>query len=407
MLTQTITIKLHKPHPAQAAIRKDKRRFNVISCGRRFGKTDLFVGLISETALGGFPVGYFAPRYKLVIETWAALVRCLGGVIKSRNFTEKRIELITGGVIEMWTMDDPDAGRSRKYKRVVIDEAGLQGDLSTIWAESIRPTLMDYGGDAFIGGTPKGANDFYKMYVRADSDPDWKSFRYSTHANPYIPEKEIEDYKTEMGGAESSQYRQEIMAEFVEGSESFFGNIGRFFTAPLNPVRDLLHRHVAGIDWGQSADWTWCRIGCVDTGKHVATYRINRIDYKDIINAIVDLLEAWGVDLVIPEKNSMSMQVGALRDEIERRVLACQVQPFVTTNESKRKAIMSLHAALNSGALELMPDQVARAEYAAFESHQNANGAYMYGAPVGLHDDCVIADMLMWRAMNAAPIGVY
>jgi hypothetical protein len=80
---------------------------------------------------------------------------------------------------------------------------------------------------------------------------------------------------------------------------------------------------------------------------------------------------------------------------------------FVTTNESKRKAIMSLHAALNSGALELMPDPIARAEYAAFESRQNANGAYLYGAPVGLHDDCIIADMLMWRAMNAAPIGVY
>ena len=44
-------------------------------------------------------------------------------VILRSDKTERRIELITGGVIEFWSLVDPDAGRSRKYKRVVIDEA--------------------------------------------------------------------------------------------------------------------------------------------------------------------------------------------------------------------------------------------------------------------------------------------
>jgi len=70
---------------------------------------------------------------------------------------ERRIVLITGGTIEFWSLDTADPGRSRKYARVIIDEAGIVRDLEAAWNEAIRPTLTDYRGDAWFLGTPRGA----------------------------------------------------------------------------------------------------------------------------------------------------------------------------------------------------------------------------------------------------------
>ena len=203
------------------------------------------------------------------------------------------------------------------------------------------------------------------------------------------------------------EYPETVQSAFMMSGGGFFGDVSKFFGAPKDATHNPEYRYVGGIDWGQSADYTVLSIGCVDTGEMVYRYRVNRMEYDDMINEIVRLCAVWGVDNLIPERNSMSMQVSALRGAIEASGLPTHMQPFTTTNDSKRKGIMSLHSALHSGALRLIPDEVVRAEYLAFESKQTATGAYTYQAAGDGHDDCIIADMLMWRAMNAAPVGVY
>ncbi len=108
---------------------REARRYNVAACGRRYGKSTLAIELLAKPALEGQPVAYFSPTYKLLIEIWRQLESILSPVIRRSNATERRIDLITGGVIECWSMDNPDAGRSRRYARAVIDEAGLVADL--------------------------------------------------------------------------------------------------------------------------------------------------------------------------------------------------------------------------------------------------------------------------------------
>ena len=34
-----------------------------------------------------------------------------------------QIELITGGKVDFWSLEEPDSGRGRKYKVAVVDEA--------------------------------------------------------------------------------------------------------------------------------------------------------------------------------------------------------------------------------------------------------------------------------------------
>lgn len=54
------------PHPAQAQIIREAKRFNVVCCGRRWGKTALGMDRLIHMALQGKPVARFSPTNKLI-----------------------------------------------------------------------------------------------------------------------------------------------------------------------------------------------------------------------------------------------------------------------------------------------------------------------------------------------------
>jgi hypothetical protein len=206
----TIEINLRKPHAGQEPVVQSKARFRVIVCGRRWGKTAICINLAIETALAGHPVGWFAPDYKRLLDAFDQITGILGKMVKSRNATTGVIELINGGKIEFWTLVDKDAGRSRKYKRVIIDEAGMVLCLAESWRESIRPTLIDLEGDAIFAGTPKPPQAvplseyaFYAFYQRglsqATEDEQWESFHAPSSSNPHLPQGEVELMRHEPG----------------------------------------------------------------------------------------------------------------------------------------------------------------------------------------------------------------
>jgi predicted phage terminase large subunit-like protein len=204
-------------HPGQLRILESKARYKVISAGRRFGKTLLaieWLALMDGGAIDGKPVAFFSPTYKLLLDVWEDMERTLRPVARKANRTEMRIELITGGVIDFWTLEDKDAGRGRKYARLVIDEAAHARYLKDAWEQAISPTLTDYRGEAWFISTPKGLNYFYELF-RRDGDPeypDWKSFRMPTSVNPHIDQAEIERKRRELPDL---VFRQEYLAEFV------------------------------------------------------------------------------------------------------------------------------------------------------------------------------------------------
>jgi hypothetical protein len=70
MSEKEVPITLNEPHEAQEQILNEAQRFNVLCCGRRFGKSALAVNLLCEPAIDGMPVGYFTPTYKLLDGTY-------------------------------------------------------------------------------------------------------------------------------------------------------------------------------------------------------------------------------------------------------------------------------------------------------------------------------------------------
>lgn len=204
-------------HPKQREIMEAKARFKVISAGRRFGKTLLAVEWLTLQpggALDGVPVAVFSPTYKLLMEIWDGLEQTLRPVTRKASKTEMRISLVTGGVVDCWTLEDPNAGRGRKYARIVVDEAAHARYLKEAWERAIAPTLTDYRGEAWFISTPNGTNYFHELFHRAESAdyPDWLSFSAPSTDNPYIPAEEIERARGELP---ELVFRQEYLAEFV------------------------------------------------------------------------------------------------------------------------------------------------------------------------------------------------
>ena len=235
-------------------IKEQANRFNVVACGRRFGKTQGGIVLGVETSLTGWPVGWFSPTYKMLAEIEREIVGTLRPAISRPSAQEHRYELATGGVIELWSLDSPDTARGRRYQRIIVDEAAMVKDLGEAWNAVLRPTLMDYEGDAWFFSTPRGRNFFYEMWQWGQSDEfeEWTSWSFPTLANPYIKPTEVEGLKVTMP---ERTYRQEILAEFLDDAGGVFRRVRENATLePGTPSEET--QYVFGVDWGKFNDFT-------------------------------------------------------------------------------------------------------------------------------------------------------
>lgn len=252
-------LELPELHAGQLEVYGDHGRFNVLACGRRWGKTVLGTRLLLEPAREGFPTAWFAPTYKLLEEVMLGATVTLLPILKRRDLNARRLELTNGGVVEFWTLDDPiTVARGRKYKRVVIDEAAMAAKLSEAWQQAIRPTLTDYIGDAWFLSTPKGDNEFKRMFDlgTARTSPEWRAWSFPTASNPYISGVEIEAARADPNLPEIV-FRQEYLAEFVSGDGT---RVRREWLKTLEPPANL--EVTMGVDLAIStkadADYTAC-----------------------------------------------------------------------------------------------------------------------------------------------------
>lgn len=93
-LTTAVNIALPRPHAAQYRVLAGVRRFSVVCCGRRWGKTTLGIDrIVGPATLERGPVGWFSPTYKMLSDTWREVRRTLIPVTERKDETEHRLEL--------------------------------------------------------------------------------------------------------------------------------------------------------------------------------------------------------------------------------------------------------------------------------------------------------------------------
>lgn len=390
-----IEIEVPEFHDAQQQIVDESKRFNVLACGRRFGKSLLGIGLDIEPALDGYPVSWFSPTHKMLAEIWRDMSMMLKPVISRTAVQEHRLELITGGVVDMWSLDAADSTRGRKYKRAVVDEAAMVPGFKDAWEAVIRPTLTDYEGDAWWLSTPRGMNYFKQGYDYGQDPlkPDWASWRFPTSANPYIPANEIEKARQDLP---ELTFKQEYLAEFLQSEGAVFRNIESNLTAEKSePSTHAGHRVVQGVDWAQKEDFTVICTFCATCKQELDLDRFNKIEWAFQRGRLRAAYDRWSVTYALAEENSIgSPNIEALQRE------GMIIAPFTTSSTTKPQLIQSFALALERNEAKWLNIPVATAELVAYEAKISlATGRPTYSAPEGMHDDTVMARALAWQAV--------
>jgi hypothetical protein len=229
-------------HRAQAKLRMLMRqqRYVVARCGRRWGKNVLGESVAIEDAANGRYVGWFAPENRRASESFNIIRETLSPIEKSgTSKTEHVIRTITGGRVDFWSLEDENAGRGRKYHRIVIDEAAFTKPKSVdIWTKSIRPTLLDYGGKALIMSNTNGIDpDNFLYAICHDPSYGFVQFHAPTRSNPFLPREEVAALQRDNLPL---VYQQEYLAEFVDWSGAAFFSMEKLLQngAPMDtPVR--------------------------------------------------------------------------------------------------------------------------------------------------------------------------
>lgn len=216
-------VELPRFHAAQAKLRwlMAQARYVVARCGRRWGKNVIGEGTACDDAAHGYYVGWFAPENKRLSESYNVIVEALESVKRSSDKTYGMIRTITGGRVEFWSMEDPYAGRSRKYHRIIIDEAAFTKPKSIdIWTKSIKPTLLDYGGRALVMSNTNGIDPDNFLYdLCHEPKYGFVQFHAPTHSNPFLPRDEVAALQRDNLPL---VYQQEYLAEFVDWSGAAF-----------------------------------------------------------------------------------------------------------------------------------------------------------------------------------------
>lgn len=312
--------------------------------------------------------------------------------------SEKRIELPTGGVIEIHSTHYPDNLRGAGLDYVVLDEAAYMHP--DVWAEVVRPMLLESQGGALFLSTPRGKNWFWHLYALG-LDPlqsRWRSFHFESWVNPLIAKSEIDDIRRTTS---DRTFREEYEAEFLDDSGAVFRGLTEAAVAPINAEYIAGHRYIIGVDWGRDHDYTVITVIDSTTRQMVAIDRFNRIEYRFQRERLKSLADRWHPAVIWAESNSIGTPI------IEQlRAEGLPVRPFMTTSKSKAPLIEGLALAIERGELALLPDETLLAELASYEVEMTPGGNYRYTAPPGMHDDTVIATALAWHGCQNAGLRV-
>jgi hypothetical protein len=387
------TLTLSKPHRGgQRAIHKHPARFQVVACGRRFGKTSYGKLVVAEALFKyATEVWWIAPTYKMSSIIWRDFRTAFKPFADEISAQDRMMFFPNGASLTVWTGDRADTMRGGAPGIVIVDEAAMIKD-SQMWPAVIRPALTDKAGRALFLSTPRGHNWFWELF-NLGNDPlfqNYTSWQFPSWNNPILPAGEIDEAKATLP---ARLFDQEYGAQFIPDAGGVFRGVDAVATADY--VKPYDGEFVMGIDWGREHDFTV--ISVIDSQKKVQVDldRFNQISWELQRGRVRALYDKWKPHAVIGEENSIGgPNVEALQRE------GIPVRPFTTTSQSKGPLIESLALAIERQEITLLNDRVQTAELQAYEMERLPSGRFRYSAPEGAYDDTVMALALAWEGLS-------
>lgn len=238
-MSQAETIDLgYIPRGLQAHLHANLKRFNVLVCHRRFGKTVFSLMEMIDQGLRNLrknpQYAYIAPTYgqakRVAWEYLKDYTKRIPGVVVNeadlridipRPDREDKIRFILLGA------ENPDSLRGLYLDGCILDEYA-QCD-PVVWGQVVRPALSDRLGWAIFIGTPKGQNHFYDIYSMALGQPDWYVKVYKASETQIVALSELEAAKATMS---EEEFDQEFECSFTAAL------VGSYYGKYMNDLED-------------------------------------------------------------------------------------------------------------------------------------------------------------------------
>lgn len=392
----------YTPYDAQREIHECTAPRRVLAWGVRAGKTTsvaweaVFASMLpSERPSRGWIV---APDYTLADKAFREIVLTFHTKLPHKiiRYSEHEKVLVVrnmGGQpseVRAKTGENPTALLGEALDWCIVDEAArLKPD---IWERYLAARLIDKKGWALLISTPKGKGWFYDLWRLGQNgnDPRWRSWQLPSSRNPHLDQAEIDAVRSRIPEA---VFRQEFLAEFIEGAGQVFRNVRDLATGELGkPEGDC----VAGLDLAKTQDYTVLVV--LDARLRVVHVdRFHRVDWSIQVQRVREASERHGGCSVLVDSTGAG-------EPVLESLLAGDVPAvgYHLSNRSKNDLINNLALALERREItlprpDLCPELVDELE--SFQYSVTDSGNVKTEAPPGYHDDCVIALALaVWQA---------
>jgi len=190
----------YTPRKLQKEIHINLKRFNVLVCHRRFGKTVLAVNELIKTAL---TLDLPRPRCFYMAPTFASAKRIAWDFLKhytsvipdiEYHETELRADFPNGARIQLLSCERPENIRGIYIDQIVLDE--YQNFPPNMFAEIIRPATSDRGGKVIFQGTPNGfSSPLFEMYQLSQQEESWFGKIFKASETGIIEAEELKEAK--------------------------------------------------------------------------------------------------------------------------------------------------------------------------------------------------------------------
>lgn len=250
--SEVITIKTgYFPRRLQEVLHASLKRFNVIVCHRRFGKTIFSLNEMVDKGLRNTltkpQYAYIAPNYgqakRVAWEPLKEIVKNIPGIIIHEQ--ELRIDVPRGEPFNdrvrfmLLGAETPGSIRGIYLDGAILDEFAECDPI--IWSQVVRPALSDRLGWAVFIGTPKGQNHFADVLeVAKRSAEHWFWSIYKASETNIIAKSELDLARLEMS---EEEYNQEFECSFTAAlTGAYYGKLiedaesnGRVRDVPYDP----------------------------------------------------------------------------------------------------------------------------------------------------------------------------
>ena len=380
---------------------------------RRSGKSSGLINTlikICATVEGGGQAYYLYPQQKKIREhLWdnpQILPKFLPMSQVERKDDQRMVIYFKSGwqLIFDGTDENPDKHRGGNGQIYVIDEYDDQQ--KRVFSEIVRPVIEANRGICVLSGTPRGMKHLHEGYVAGQDDtrPKWWSRLLSgdisldSDHNRLISDSELaeikHDYEADGIGPE---FEQEYLCNFNTDSKAVFRKIEQVLKDEngktlevQEPIDGRSYR--IGCDPAITTDYWVNSVFDLHTNHEVYIDRFQPMDTELGESRLEALYRKYNDAEVYLDESGLGMIIG---DSLRGKGI--DVLP-IKTAQMKERLITNMSRKMDEMSIRLLPNKIATEELRQFSYNRLPSGKYQFMAPMGKHDDTVLArSIAVWE----------